>query len=88
MCKTCNVAFHKAQEPKRTALVLFPGDTFVSKFMEDTDIEVKSVDEANNLLAVKLTMKSGYSWSEDDWNLEHVQWGFERHDYFKLKRHS
>ena len=47
-------------------------------------IEVLQVDEANNTLRVSLTKKNDTlvsNWNED-WNLQHTIWGFERGDYF------
>lgn len=51
-------------------------------------VEVLEVDEPNNILKVKLSAtgngKNGIinlNWDED-WNLQHVIWGFERGDYF------
>lgn len=47
-------------------------------------VEVLEIDEPNNRLRVGLTKKNdtfNSNWNED-WNLQHTIWGFERGDYF------
>jgi len=47
-------------------------------------VEVLEIDEPNNRLRVGLTKKNDTftsNWNED-WNLQHTIWGFERGDYF------
>jgi len=47
-------------------------------------VEVLKIDEPNNRLRVGLTKKNetfNSNWNED-WNLQHTIWGFERGDYF------
>jgi hypothetical protein len=47
-------------------------------------VEVLEIDEPNNRLRVGLTKKNETfvsNWNED-WNLQHTIWGFERGDYF------
>lgn len=47
-------------------------------------VEVLEIDEPNNRLRVGLTKKHetfNSNWNED-WNLQHTIWGFERGDYF------
>lgn len=47
-------------------------------------VEVLEIDEPNNRLRVGLTKKNdtfNFNWNED-WNLQHTIWGFERGDYF------
>lgn len=47
-------------------------------------VEVLEIDEPNNRLRVDLTKKNdtfNSNWNED-WNLQHTIWGFERGDYF------
>jgi hypothetical protein len=47
-------------------------------------VEVLEIDEPNNRLRVSLTKKNdtfNSNWNED-WNLQHTIWGFERGDYF------
>lgn len=44
--------------------------------------EVVNVNEKENELSVLLTRPDGSSsWQEDNWNLQHTKWGFERNDY-------
>ena len=65
------------------------GMTFTgSEYCFTGKVEVLEVDEPNNILKVKLSAtvngKNGIinlNWDED-WNLQHVIWGFERGDYF------
>lgn len=47
-------------------------------------VEVMEIDEPNNNLRVGLTVKHDtfYSNWNEDWNLQHVIWGFESGEYF------
>lgn len=51
-------------------------------------VEVLEIKESINLLRVKLTLerKVFRSTWEEDWNLQHTIWGFERGDYFVLQQ--
>ena len=63
--------------------MIFTGTYFTGR------IEVLGIDEANNKLRVALTKPlregekdSGFSNWNEDWDLQHTKWGFDRGEYF------
>lgn len=64
-------------------MLIQPGLIFTGLYFTGR-VEVISVDEPNNILFVNLTMKyetHTSNWSEE-WNLQHVLWGFDKGEYF------
>jgi hypothetical protein len=58
------------------------GLIFLTQYLKSTTIKVLSIDRENNVLMVEIIPDSplNSSW-EEDWNLEHTEWGFERGEY-------
>jgi hypothetical protein len=61
---------------------VFVGLKFTSRHFSD-DAEICAVRADKNECDVLLTSSQGFTRRENDWNLQHVQWGFERGDYIK-----
>lgn len=61
------------------------GLRFKSKWIENGNaiINVLDVDTQNNKLSVRITPQEEgrTSWVDDDWNLQHTIWGFEKGEY-------
>lgn len=62
---------------------IFTGKHFTGR------VEVINTDEENNILQVQLTKirnegdgNPSFSTWDEDWNLQHVKWGFEQKEYF------
>jgi hypothetical protein len=62
---------------------LAKGDTFRSKHFEGL-VTVIDKREKDNVLVVEIDPELDWrqKWQED-WNLEHTAWGFDRGDYYK-----
>jgi hypothetical protein len=48
--------------------------------------EIANVKETENKLEVFLIATNGHMWFENDWNLQHTIWGFERGEYFVIQQ--
>ena len=58
------------------------GLKFTSRHFSD-DAEVVAVRPDKNQCDVVLTSSQGFARRENDWNLQHVEWGFARGEYIK-----
>lgn len=58
------------------------GLKFTSRHFSD-DAEVVAVRADQNECDVTLTSSQGFGRRENGWNLQHVEWGFERGEYIK-----
>jgi hypothetical protein len=67
-----------------SAPVIRPGLKFTSVHFSAI-AEVHAVSEQLNTVDVILTPSDGHSWIEKGWNLQHMQWGFERKEYEAIK---
>lgn len=58
------------------------GTKFNSKWVANgvNEITVLDINEEENTLSVSIKTDSS-EWVENDWNLEHTKWGFNRMDY-------
>jgi len=63
------------------------GLQFKSKWINygDNICSLISFSRENNMAEVKITAGES-EWTEDNWNLEHTIWGFERGDYSIIER--
>lgn len=53
---------------------------FYGKHVKGT-IRVTGISSITNTMSVEITSPGGNRWAEDDWNLQHVIWGFEKKEY-------
>ncbi len=62
-----------------------PGLKFTSKHFTMT-AEILEVIQDKNTVRVLLTPKEGASWVENNWDLQHTIWGFDRGEYQEIKK--
>lgn len=59
------------------------GMWFTSKWFPGEN-EILEINEEENTLDVEINRASGHSHNEE-WNLEHTKWGFERNEYILIQ---
>lgn len=57
------------------------GTTFSSKYLNGK-AKVLGIDTENNKLKVEVKNKLGNTHIDNDWNLQHTIWGFDRNEYY------
>jgi len=51
------------------------------------DFAIKSIDRPNNKVSVYIKPWDPklFPWTEDDWNLQHTEWAFEKGEYYPVE---